>query len=414
MSGDIRVGIIGCGNIAAAHLNAYKELKEKGLLGDVKIVALCDMNIDLARRFKSPKEGLPKYQGVGPTGDPMNQPHCYVTDFQDEEPEVYADYREMLKRDDINAVEIYSTLHTHYPIAMDCLRAGKHVTIEKPMAVSVKAARLLCEEADKRGLVLGVAESFRYQKNQRARRWVVEQGMIGQPQYSISVVSGGYFGQDQIVANTAWRHKKLQAGGGWSVDCLVHGAHSRRYVFGDVEEVDGTVRTFEPVRYWRDEQGNVVEKVECDCDDTIFATLFYKSGFVSQVTQGWAGTRLCPVGMDVVYGSKGAINGATLLNNGNGGVKIDEVFMQNADPALLEKFFPKGIDNIFTLETLDFLTAVRNGTPMEVSGREGLMDLAICFSLLESSTLGRKVKVADVLEGRLSAYEDEINRHYNI
>jgi hypothetical protein len=51
---------------------------------------------------------------------------------------------------------------------------------------------------------------------------------------------------------------------------------------------------------------------------------------------------------------------------------------------------------------------------MEVSGEEGLRDLACSYAVLESATLNRPVRVADVLSGEVEAYQREINEHYRL
>jgi hypothetical protein len=51
---------------------------------------------------------------------------------------------------------------------------------------------------------------------------------------------------------------------------------------------------------------------------------------------------------------------------------------------------------------------------METSGHEGLRDLAASYALIESSLAGKAVKVGDVESGKISQYEEEINKHYNI
>ena len=414
MDNAFKVGLIGCGNIAAAHLNAYQLLKDEGLLGNITIAALCDMNRDNALRFASPADGVSPFPGVGPQNDPMRAPHVYVTDFQSQAPRVFSDYKEMLRAMDLDAVEIYTTLHTHHVIALDALRAGKHVFVEKPLAISIKAARAMVEEAERRGLVLGVAESFRFQKAQRVKKWIIDQGLIGAPRLSISVAAGGYWSPDQIVAHTAWRHKKLLGAGGWAVDCFVHGAHARRHLFGEVEEVSGTVQTIELLRRRRDEAGSVLEEVTCDCDDTICASLFFQSGMVSHIAQSWAGSPHAPLGADVVYGTEGCIAKDLAIRNDGRQIPMQKTFADKAGPALIERYFPKGVEDVFALETLDFLRAAQGQGRMESSGLEGLMDLGVCFSLLESSATGRRVKVEDIVAGRLSQYEDPINKHYNI
>ena len=67
-----------------------------------------------------------------------------------------------------------------------------------------------------------------------------------------------------------------------------------------------------------------------------------------------------------------------------------------------------------SLETLEFLRAIKEKREMETSGREGLRDLAASFALIESSLMGRSVKVDDVESGKLHIYEEEINNYYSI
>jgi predicted dehydrogenase len=95
-------------------------------------------------------------------------------------------------------------------------------------------------------------------------------------------------------------------------------------------------------------------------------------------------------------------------------VPLSAFFDGNADQAIKDRFFPKGIKSFFTLEMLDFLNALRSGGQMETSGEEGLRDLAVCFAALESSLRGRKVRVSDILSGRSARYEREINAYHKI
>jgi hypothetical protein len=72
------------------------------------------------------------------------------------------------------------------------------------------------------------------------------------------------------------------------------------------------------------------------------------------------------------------------------------------------------VTDAFGLELLDFLCAVDAGGAMEASGDEGLRDLACSMAVLESSTTGCRVRFSDVLEGRVDAYQREIDAHYGI
>ena len=66
------------------------------------------------------------------------------------------------------------------------------------------------------------------------------------------------------------------------------------------------------------------------------------------------------------------------------------------------------------VDTVDFLRSIESGEPMETDGDQGLRDLACCFSVLESAALARPVAVADVVSGKVDAYQREVNGHYGL
>ncbi|MCD6325100.1 Gfo/Idh/MocA family oxidoreductase [Candidatus Bathyarchaeota archaeon] len=146
----LKVGLVGCGRIMPAHLHGYRELLEKNV--DVRIKALCARKIEDAKRFRSREDGVPPRKPVGPPGDPLAKPHIYVYDFQkDTEVEVYADYKEMLKKSDIDAVEIYTSVFSHHEIALACIESGKHVLVEKPRVLTGRAAGRRVKGGENRG-----------------------------------------------------------------------------------------------------------------------------------------------------------------------------------------------------------------------------------------------------------------------
>lgn len=415
MTRQINLGIIGCGYITRAHLNALKELKEKGLLEGLCIRALCDRERWKAESFLKRGEGPAQQPGVGPAGDPMQAPPIWVADFQpDPRPEVYADYRELLARAEIDAVLILTSVFTHHQIGLEAIRAGKSVLIEKPLAITVKAARRLVDEARRRGVIAGVAECVRYMPQARLARWAFEQGHLGRPQISVFAAGAGYWAPDKIVARTSWRHKKALGAGGVAVDWMVHFFHELRYVMGEIEEVAGMTRILEPVRTTRDETGKVLESVEVEIDDTLSCVLSYANGATGSVFVSWAGHGAELALPPAFYGSKGCIQGERIFLDGQQPEKLEEFFQRQADPGTKARFFPRGITNLFALELHDFLGAVREGRDMETSAEEGLKDLAVCFAALDSSMKKKSVRVADVLSGRSARYERDINRRYGL
>lgn len=409
----IKVGLVGCGRIMPAHLNGYKMLIEKGI--DVRITALVARKKEDALRFRKRGEGPPPRVAVGPPGDPLVAPHVWIYDFQkDVDVEVYTDYREMLRKGDVDAVDIYTPPYLHHTMVLDSIAAGKHVFVEKPLAVSVKAARVMVEAAEKEGKVLGVAEVLRYGPDTRMIKWTIDQGYIGEVQMIINAIIGCYWSPDKIAAGTPWRHKKVTAGGGPSIDVGVHIFDMARYYCGEIEEVEGVTKVFENIRVTRDESGNIINKVDNEVDDTFVAIAKFDSGALGLFTFSWALHGEPTVVDTVIYGSKGCIKNKTLISDDGTRIPIKELFERNASKEVKERFFPMGITDWFALEHLDFLKAIWENTQMETSGREGLRDLAVSYALIESSRLKRAVKVDDVESGKIGEYEKEINAYYGL
>src|SRR5438876_877729 len=140
MTSEVRIGIIGCARILNAHLGGFKVLQENGFVDRFRIVALCARKEEDALRFRRRGAGPPPRPAPVPVpGDPLNAPHMYVIDLHpDQETEIYTDYREMLRRAPIDAVCVYTGHDNHHTIAIDAMRAGKHVAVEKPMAITVR------------------------------------------------------------------------------------------------------------------------------------------------------------------------------------------------------------------------------------------------------------------------------------
>jgi predicted dehydrogenase len=91
--------------------------------------------------------------------------------------------REIIAASDIDAVAVATPVATHHELALAALRAGKHVWIEKPIAATSAQARLLIEEAERRGLVLMVDHTFVYTGAVRRIRELVKGGDLGEIYY---------------------------------------------------------------------------------------------------------------------------------------------------------------------------------------------------------------------------------------
>jgi predicted dehydrogenase len=409
----IKIGLIGCGKIMPAHLHGYKILIEKKI--DVRITALCARKINDAMRFRSSDDGVPQRKSIGPPDDPLAAPHIYVSDFQkDTEVEVYDDYKKMLKNSDIDAVDIYSSVCSHHPIALASLEAGKDVLIEKPLAITVKAARIINEMAEKKGRILGVAENIHYSPDIKMTKWILNKGFIGKIQAVAFGIFGGYWSPNKIIAETPWRHIKLHAGGGASIDMGVHVFHMFRYLIDEVEEVQSNVKTLQKVRVTTDDSGNIINQVRCEVDDTFFTSIKFRNKVVGYAFFSWAGCQEPILFPRTIYGEKGCIKDNIVILNKGTNINVESFFKKNATQKTKNVFFPFGIEDPMALETLDFLYAIMERRDMETNGLEGIRDLAASYAMIESSLAKTSVKVDDVESGKIENYEAEINKYYNL
>jgi 1,5-anhydro-D-fructose reductase (1,5-anhydro-D-mannitol-forming) len=415
----IKIGVVGCARILPAHLRGLKEIQSRGF-DDWRITALCARKLDDALMFRkrgegpAPRPSVIKYA----VNDQLNAPHMYISDLhEDVLPEVFTDWREMLRVGDVDAVLNLTTVGIHHLVTLDALRAGKHVLVEKPFAISVRAGQLMVDEARARNLSLGVAEVLRYREGVRHLRWAIDEGYIGPMQMWISGGMGSLdWGPDRIIAKTPWRHRKVEGGGGPAVDGAVHLFDQLRYVCGEIDEISAIAPRFEAKRYTKDDDGRVIDEVENNVEDAYFAHLRFANGAVGEVFGGVAGHGE-PTGMKdgaALYGAKGVLKGGELVRDGGERANLADLFNREASAVVKERWFPRGVNDFFGLELLDWLQSIERGQPMETDGEEGLRDLACSYALLESATLNRPVKVADVLSGRADTYQQEINAHYGL
>ncbi len=412
----IRIGIVGCGRILAAHLRGYRMLREAGV-DDFRITALCSLEADEARMYVRRGEGPAQRPAVSDAPeDPLAVGDEYLSDFQDDvEVEVYTDFHRMIAEAPIDAVNDFTVHALHHQVAAAALEHGKDLLTEKPMAVTVRAARRMCEEAESRDLVLGVFQSGRFAPAARHLRWLFETAKCGRLEMVLMGGVGARWAPDRIVAETPWRHRRIEAGG-IALDVGVHRFDLIRYLAGEVKNVQARTAILEPVRITLDERGNVTERIDCDADDTVYATFEANHGVTGNLLASWAGhggpTQLGAGA--VFYGSAGRISGTDVTFDDGSAAELEALYQEGAEAARKQKDFPMGLDDAFALTQYDWLEAVRRRCQPETSGREGLMNLACAYAVLESARAGRRVEVEEVAGGALREYQRRIDDHYEV
>lgn len=199
-SHPIKLGIIGCG-IAAndLHWPALQQLTDK-----FTITAVCNNTEAKARDFAEKVGGVP-----------------YVTD-----------YDELLQREDIEAVDIALPIYLNCEVTHAALAAGKHVIVEKPMAVDVAEAESMLALVDRYPQVKMVAENFYYHRLYHRLRELMDAGRIGTP-YAIMWDVFRQLDERNKYVQTDWRidHKHE---GGFITDAGIHNIAALRVMFDDL------------------------------------------------------------------------------------------------------------------------------------------------------------------------------------
>lgn len=214
------------------------------------------------------------------------------------------DYRDLLISDDIDAVAIATPVRLHYQLALEALRAGKHVLVEKPITESAEQARHLMEEAAARKLVLMVDHTFIYTPAVQKMRDMVQSGEMGEIYYYDSVrVNLGLFQSD---VNVLW-------------DLAVHDLSIIEYVLDQV-----------PVAV----SAAGASHVDGAPENIAYLTLFFDSPTIAHINVNW----LAPVKVrqTLVSGSKKMI----VFNELEPSEKIkvyDKGIVLNDDPEQINK-----------------------------------------------------------------------------
>ncbi len=412
----IEIGIVGCGRIMAAHLRGYRLLREAGV-DDFRITALCSLSEDEARMYVRRGEGPPQRPAVSQfAGDPLAVADEYLSDFQDDvEVRVYSDFRRMLAEAPITAVNDFTSHALHHQVAEAALETGKDLLTEKPMAVSVRAARRMCQLADARGRVLGVFQSGRYMTRTRQLQWLFNSGRIGQLQIMLLGSVGARWAPNLVVADTPWRHRRVE-GGGISLDVGVHRFDLIRGLAGEIRDIQARTAIVEPVRWGHDDQGRLTQRVACDAEDTVYASFATDAGMTGELTASWAGRGggTMPGTGDVYYTSGGRVSGDEVTLEDGSTAGLADLYERECPADRKARDFPLGLTDTFTLAQYEWLQAVRERRPPETSGRDAMTSLACAFTVLEAAQAGRRVEVEEVVSGSLETYQRPINQHYGI
>jgi predicted dehydrogenase len=250
-----QVAVVGAGAIGADHLASFK------LHPAATVVAIAEV---------SPKRGREAAERF-------------------DVPELVQDYRILLGRSDIDIISIALPNYLHVKVALDALRAGKHVMLDKPMATNARDAAKLVAEARRRGVLFMVGQNFRFNAETQTARQVVEGGSLG----DIYHAKTSWIRRSGIPRIGSWFTQKRFAGGGCTYDIGVHALDRCLYILGEFDAAAVSGRTF--TKFGPRGLGNggwgkseIDPTAPFDVDDLSVALIKLRSGRTVVLEASWA------------------------------------------------------------------------------------------------------------------------------
>lgn len=343
MERKVRIGIIGAGNFSNSHLDGLKEVT------NAEVVAICDMV-----RENADKQAK-KYN---------------IKD-------VYYDYHDLLKREDIDAVTLPLPDQIHREIAVAAMRAGKHVLCEKPMALNMDDCKEMVRVAKETGMQLMVGQIGRYTPAFVKAKEIIEKGTIGEIFFIEAEYAHDYSKKGGM---SGWRvtpeREPIIGGGCHAVDLV-------RMLAGNPEEVFA--------------YANNMSLKDWPIHDCTIAVMKFKSGAIGKVFTSTGCKRKYTM-RTVVYGTEGTL----IFDNTSSTMTLykeqfipgeSDEYMGNSQQTIGLEIPIKINNHNFASEVKDFCDAIYEKRNVISDGINGASTAAVCFAIVESFKTGNKVMV---------------------
>lgn len=346
------VALIGCGRVAPNHVSALADHHR-----DLRLISTCDINQDKAEALRH------RY---------LQKLSQSATDVTPEPIGVVQDYRRLLDNPSIDIVAIATDSGSHARIALDALEAGKHVLVEKPMALDTRDARRMKAVAEARNLRLGLCHQNRFNPPVQLLRRRLEAGEMGRLLYG--TINVRWSRDDSYYRADDWRGTYAQDGG-----CLmnqsIHGIDLLLWMLGDAERVYAETDTF-------------LRSIEAE--DTALAVVRFRDGAMG-IIEGT--TCIYPTNLEEtlnIFGSTGTCClGGVAVNKVEKLVTAQSNSCTETDGASqkVDSVYGKGHSPLYK----DFADAVRTGGKPYVDAEAGFRAVEMILAIYKSAALGEPV-----------------------
>ncbi len=352
-----RIGIIGVGQIGKVHLNNYAKMN------DVEVVAACDID-------------LPELDRV-----------CEMHKI----PNKYEKFRDLLQRDDIEAVDVCVHNNLHSPITIAALEAGKNVFCEKPMAGRYVDAEMMYETAQTLGRKLSIQLGLLFSPETRAAKRLIEDGHLGKLYHARST---GYrrrgrpyvdgYGSENFV-------KMHMSGGGALFDMGVYHISQILYLLGmpTVQHVTGRLyqeTDMDPVR--REKSGYEVEELGV-------GFVRFDGGLTMDIIEAWA-IHMGPFEGSSIAGNKGGVRFNPLSFHSTSGDLPMDAMPYSLKEADTRWHSLDELETAYDSPQHHWIAVLRERVPLLPTAEIALQTMLISEGIRLSGELGREVSAEEI------------------
>jgi predicted dehydrogenase len=376
------IGIIGYGGIARVHAMAYKSIPlQYGMpASTVKITAVADVKASAAEAA-------------------ARELDCQAWT---------TDYRELLAREDVDAVDICVPNHLHEEIILAAAAAGKHIFCEKPLSMNLAQGRRIVAAVEQAGVKNQLNFNFRFFPAISRARQLVDEGFLGRVfSFRACFYRSSYINPDKPLS---WRLSKSISGGGALFDLGSHVLDLIYFLLGEFGSVQAVVDTLikeRPVTLGSMEKGPV------DVDDLVLMQARMQDGALGALEISRMGTGATNDLRIEIFGDRGALrfnsedpsflevfdvrDPEKPLGGMSGFRKIQTVGRYEGIKAPDWSMAP-GFVSTFVESQYRFLKAISEDLPTSPTLADGLHIQEVMEAALQSSQAGRWVKLAEIHE----------------
>jgi predicted dehydrogenase len=268
-------------------------------------------------------------------------------------------YEDILVDDSIDAIVLTTPNTLHMPQTIQAAQSGKHIFVEKPMALSVANCKKMIAAANEAGVVLSVGHNTRRMARYRKAEELIRDGAVGE---IILAEGNSSKTQGYRLSPDLWRHSREESPGGPLVSFTVHQTDSFNHLVGPVRRISAFIKKLSG---------------PAPPDDVMVATVEFECGALGYL----GGTMLTESrNFTQIHGTEGNV----LVDEMGGGAyyqkRGSETFEQFSMPDAKTQL----VDSL-AVEMDEFAKCIQEGKKPEVAGEEGMAAVAVMEAILRSA-----------------------------